>query len=148
VRRLPLVFVAVLAAGLLAACGSGKKSSTTSSGPSAEAQITTAYTKFFSGKTPIAERIALLQNGEKFRSVIAGFSANPLAKSSKATVKSVTLKGANGAKVVFVVSLSGTSLPQLTGSAVKQNGQWKVGDSSLCKLIATSGTTPSVCTKS
>jgi hypothetical protein len=138
----------VLAAFSLAACGSGKKSSTTSHGAADKAQITSAYTKFFSGKTPLAQRVALLQNGQSFRSIIVGFSANPLAKSSRATVSSVTLQGANKAKVAFVVTLSGTSLPQLTGTAVKENGQWKVGDSSLCKLIAQSGTTPKICTTS
>jgi hypothetical protein len=147
VRRLPLVFVLALAAVSLAACGSGKKSSTPSNGAADQAQIKSAYVRFFSGKTPLAERVGLLQNGANFRPVIAGFSANPLAKSSRATVKSVTLQGTNKAKVVFVVSLSGTSLPQLIGSAVKENGQWKVGDSSLCKLIAQSGTTPKICTK-
>ena len=143
-RRLALVLVLVLVAGLLAACGSGKKSPS-SSGPSAESQIKSAYTKFFSGKTSLSDRVALLQNGQQFKSVVQAFASNPLAKKVKATVSSVTLQGANKAKVVYSVSLGGASLPTQTGSAIKENGTWKVGDASLCKLIALQGSTPPAC---
>jgi hypothetical protein len=140
VRRLALVLVAVLA---LAACGSGHKKS--SSGPSAQAQIKTAYQKFFSGKTSLSERVALLQNGPRFKSVIQSFASNPLAKNVTAKVSSVTLQGANKAKVTYTVQLGGTGLPTQTGEAVRQNGTWKVGDASLCKLVALGGTTPPAC---
>ncbi len=62
-----------------------------------------------------------------------------------ATVSSVTLQGANKAKVVYVVKFGGASLPKQTGTAVREGGTWKVGDASLCKLIALGGTTPSAC---
>jgi hypothetical protein len=139
VRRL----VAVLA---LAACGSGNNSS--SGGPSDEAQIKAAYTKFFAGKTAIADRVALLQNGSQFQPVIQAFASNPLAKNASATVSSVTLQGDDKAKVVYTVKLGGAALPQQTGAAVRQNGTWKVADATLCKLVALGGTTPSVCQKS
>jgi hypothetical protein len=141
------VLLSVLVAGSLAACGSGKKS-TTSSGPSAQTLIRSAYVKFFSSKTGLPDKVALLQNGPKFKSVIEGFVNNPLAKNVSATVSSVTLQGANDAKVVYVVKVSGAALGKQTGLAVKQNGVWKVGDASLCKLIALGGTTPPVCQKS
>jgi hypothetical protein len=139
VRRLVLVLVAVLA---LAACGSGNKSS---SGPSDEAQIKAAYAKFFAGKTAISDRVALLQNGSRFKPVIQAFASNPLAKNVSATVSSVTLEGGDKAKVVYTVKLGGAALPQQTGAAVRQNGKWKVADASLCKLVALQGSTPSVC---
>jgi hypothetical protein len=141
VARLALVFVAVLA---LAACGGSSKSKT-SSGPSAEAQIRSAYVKFFSSKTPTSERVALLQNGSQFKPVVTAFANNPLAQNVSATVSSVTLQGANKAKVVYQVKFAGSSLPKQTGTAVRENGTWKVGDASLCKLIALSGSTPSAC---
>ncbi len=138
VRRLALVVVAVLA---LAACGSGHKSS----GQSAQAQVKSAYEKFFSSKTSLSDRVALLQNGSQFKTVIEAFAINPLARNVTATVSSVTLQGANTAKVVYAVKFGGSSLGRRTGSAVRENGVWKVGDESLCKLIALGGTTPSVC---
>ena len=36
-------------------------------------------------------------------------------------------------------------LPKQTGTAVLQDGTWKVGFASLCKLVALQGSTPSAC---
>jgi hypothetical protein len=138
VRRLAIVLALVLA---LAACGGSSKPKTSDD----QVQIKSAYEKFFSGKTSVSDRVALLQNGSRFKGLVTTFAGNPLAKNVSATVSSVTLQGANKAKVVYVVSFSGTSLPQQTGTAVRQSGKWKVGDASLCKLIALGGTTPSAC---
>jgi hypothetical protein len=124
----------------LAACGSGHQS-----GPSAQAQIKSAYVKFFSSKTPTAQRVALLQNGSKFKPLVTSFANNPLAKNVSATVSSVTLQGANKAKVVYDVKVAGASLGKQTGTAVRQNGTWKVGYAGLCKLVALGGKTPSAC---
>jgi hypothetical protein len=140
-KRLALVPVAVLG---LAACG-GSSHSSPSTGPNDSAQIKSAYAKFFSSKTNVADKVALLENGPKFESVVKSFASNPLAKNVSATVSSVTLQGANKAKVVYVVKLGGTSLGKQAGTAVLENGQWKVGNASLCKLIALGGTTPSAC---
>ena len=141
VRRLALVFVAVV---VLAGCGSGHKSSS-GGGPSAQAQIKSAYVKFFSPSTSLSERVALLQNGQTFKPVIQTFASNPLAKNVSATVSSVTLQGANKANVVFSVTFGSTSLGKQNGTAVKQNGTWKVGYLGLCKLVALGGSTPSAC---
>jgi hypothetical protein len=127
---------------LLAACGGGSGGS----GSDATAQVTSAYEKFFSGKTSLSDRIALLQNGPKFKTVIQEFTSFPGASQVNVTVKSVKLQGANDANVVYVVKLGGTSLPQQNGTAVKQNGTWKVGDEGLCRLIEISGTAPPQCT--
>jgi hypothetical protein len=149
-RQALLVILAVVVAGSLAACGgsSPKTVSTTTSPAVEKAQIKSAYEKFFSSKTSLADRVALLENGTKFKSLIESFASNPLATNTSATVSSVTLEGANTAKVVYTVHISGAALGKQTGSAVRQNGQWKVGSQSLCKLIALGGTTPSVCKKS
>jgi hypothetical protein len=138
VRRLAIVLVLLLA---LAACGGSSKSKTSDD----KAQITSAYEKFFSGKTSVPDRVAVLQNGAKFKGLVTSFASNPLAKNVSAKVSSVTLQGANKAKVVYVVSFAGTSLPQQTGSAVRENGTWKVADASLCKLVALQGSTPAIC---
>jgi len=115
--------------------------------PNDQAQIESSYAKFFSSKTPIAHRVALLQNGSQFKSVVRSFANNPLAKNVSATVSSVTLQGTNHAKVVYQVKLSGSSLPKQTGTAVRQNGTWKIGSETLCSLIELGGTAPSQCTK-
>jgi len=138
----------VVVAGLaLAGCGGGHKASpaTTSSTAADKAQIKSAYEKFFSGRTSISDRVALLQNGSTFEGVIRGFASLPLAKNVSATVSSVTLQGANSAKVVYTVKLGNAGLPKQTGTAVRQAGRWKVGYQSLCRLVALQGVTPSAC---
>lgn len=143
-RRLALLLVSVLA---LAACGGSSHTPTamTNDTAGAQAQIKSAYEKFFSGRTSVSDRVALLQDGSTFEGVIRGFASLPLAKNVNVTVSSVTLQGANDAKVVYTVKLGGAKLPKLTGTAVRENGVWKVGNASLCKLVALQGSTPSVC---
>jgi hypothetical protein len=131
------VVVAVLA---LAACGGGGGGSS-----NAQEQIKNAYEQFFSGKTSISNRVALLQNGQRYRQLVASFASNPLAKNASATVSSVTLQGPNKAHVVYVVKLGGTALPKQTGTAVREHGAWRIQATSLCRLVALSGTTPAVC---
>ncbi|HEY8107614.1 MAG TPA: hypothetical protein VIC70_02845 [Gaiellaceae bacterium] len=140
-RRLALVVVAGLA---LAGCG-GSSHTSTSGDAAAQAQIKSAYQKFFSGQTSVSDRAAVLQNGSKFKSVIQAFASNPLAKNVSVAVSSVALQGANNAKVVYTVKLGSAGLPKQTGTAVLQNGTWKVGYASLCKLVALQGSTPSAC---
>jgi hypothetical protein len=142
VRRLALVVVAGLA---LAGCGGSSSTTTTNSTAAAQAQIKSAYQKFFSGQTSVADRVAVLQNGPKFQSVVQSFASNPLAKNVHVTVSSVKLQGADNAKVVYTVKLGSAGLPKQTGTAVLQSGTWKVGYASLCKLVALQGSTPSAC---
>jgi ABC-type glycerol-3-phosphate transport system substrate-binding protein len=140
VRRLALLSIVLVA--VLAACGGSGGSTSTDA---AKTQITSAYEKFFSGKTSLSDRVAVLQNGPQFKRVIQEFESFPGADQVSATVKSVALQDANDANVVFVVKLGATSLPQQNGTAVRENGKWKVGDEGLCRLIEISGTAPPQC---
>jgi hypothetical protein len=54
-------------------------------------------------------------------------------------------QGPNNASVVYTVKLGSAGLPKQSGTAVLQNGTWKVGDVSLCKLVSLQGSAPSVC---
>jgi hypothetical protein len=144
VRRLAPLLAALVLVGTLAGCG-GSGGSSGSSDANAEAQIKSVYAKFFAGKTALADRVALLQDGSRFKSVIQAFASNPVAKNVSASVSSVTLEGQDKAKVVYVVSLAGAPLPKQTGTAVKQDGSWKVGFASLCRLVELQGSTPSAC---
>jgi hypothetical protein len=146
VRRIPLALAVAVAALGLAACGGGHKSSSPKTGPTAQEQIKSAYLKFFSAKTPVAQKVALLENGKRFKGLVTTFAKNPLAKSVKATVMSVTLQGANRAVVKYAIGVGGAALPPQNGTAVRENGTWKVGDTSLCKLVALQGPAPSACT--
>jgi hypothetical protein len=145
VRRFALLLVVGLA---VAGCGGSKKGTIAvrTVDPATErTQIKSAYERFFSGKTPVSDRVTLLQNGARFRGLVTSFANNPLAKNVSVDVSSVTLQGANKAKVVYSVKLAGAALPTQTGSAVKQNGVWKVGSASLCKLVSLQGSTPAAC---
>jgi hypothetical protein len=144
VRRLVLLVVAGLA---LAGCGGSSHTPTamTNDTAGAQAQIESAYQKFFSGQASVSDRAAVLQNGARFKPVIEAFASIPLAKKVHVTVSSVKLQGADEAKVVYTIKLGGAGLPTQTGTAVRQNGVWKVGDASLCKLVSLQGSTPSVC---
>jgi hypothetical protein len=139
VRRLTLLLAATALIGTLAACGGS------SSGSSAEEQIKDAYATFFSPKTSLSGRVAVLQNGEQFKPVIQSFASNPLAKEVTVSVPSVTLQGSDKAKVVYAVKFGAVSLPKRNGTAVLQNGTWKVGYASLCKLVTLQGSTPAAC---
>jgi len=138
VRRLALV-LALVALGL-AACGSSNHQQRLT-----QDKIKTAYETFFSSKSSVPERLAVLQDGPRFKALVTSFANNPLAKNVSAKVGTVSLDGANKAKVTYTVRLGGSPLPEQTGTAVRQNGTWKVGYASLCKLVALEGSTPAAC---
>ena len=65
-----------------------------------------------------------------------------------AKVTGVTLTSATMATVKYNLTSGGsTLLPNQTGTAVLENGVWKVGDASLCGLIklVPGGSVPSAC---
>jgi hypothetical protein len=120
-----------------------------SSGNSAAAaQITANWEKFFNSSTPLSQRVALLQNGSSFSSAIDSFSKLPLADGIGAKVTGVTVTSATMATVTYsIVSGSTTLLAGQTGTAVNQDGTWKVGDASLCNLfkLVPGGSVPAAC---
>lgn len=154
-RQILLVPAIMLTFSALAACSSSASSSsspvagTTASAASAPpapsvsggsttavAQIQANWIKFFSSATPNRDRIALLQNGQAFSSAIGNFSSNPLASAVKAKVDSVTLTSATRAAVQYDLTAAGISVAKgQTGTAVLENGVWKVGDDIFCGLL-------------
>ena len=123
-----------------------------SSGPAAsgnaKAQITTNWEAFFNGQTSAAKKISLLQNGQKFAAVINAQAGSGLAGSAGAKVTAVVVNSATSATVTYDITLSGaTALGNQTGTAVYQDGTWKVGDVSFCQLLKleNAGSSPSVC---
>jgi hypothetical protein len=125
---------------------SSAPASSSSGNSAAAAQITTNWEKFFSSSTPTSERVTLLQNGSAFAGAISGLAS--LVSNLGAKVTSVTLTSATTATVKYDLTSGGSSLlNNQTGTAVLQNGVWKVGDASLCGLLklVPGGTVPSAC---
>ena len=135
------------------ASASGGSSAPASSAPggnsAAVAAITANWEKFFSSSTPAAQRAALLQNGSTFAAAIKAFAGFPLASSLAARVTGVTVTSATAATVSYnITTTSGSSLLSgQKGTAVYQDGTWKVGDASLCALfkLVPDGTVPAAC---
>jgi purine-cytosine permease-like protein len=160
-RRVILAPVLGLAlAAAVVACSSSGASSTSSSSSSpatsatssapatgnAAAQITANWEKFFSASTPTSQRVTLLQNGTAFATAIASLSH--LVSGLGATVTSVTVNSPTSATVTYNLTAGGSSLlSHQTGTAVYENGVWKVGDASLCGLLklAPGATLPAAC---
>ncbi len=116
-------------------------SASAGSGPAApsgdQAKIEANWAAFFLSSTPIARRVALLENGSQFESVIKAQANSPLASSATAKVAKVTVVSPTQAKVVYSIFVAGApALTNQAGVAVKQNGTWKVGDQSFCGLLA------------
>jgi hypothetical protein len=168
-RRLVSWILLACAACLgLAACSSSTSSSPPASSPSAspsatstssassavsadQKAITANWTAFFNPKTSVAQRVKLLQDGSAFASVIQAQAGSSLASSASAQVTKVTVITTSEAAVTYNVLLAGTpALKNQAGTAVYEDGTWKVGDASFCGLLTlenagkTSGL-PAVC---
>src|SRR5262249_61798219 len=114
----------------------------------AKAQIKANWEAFFDGNTSAAKKISLLENGQKFASVINAQAGSGLASSAGAKVTAVVVNSATKATVSYDITLSGaTAPPNQTRTAVYPNGTWKVGDVSFCQLLKleNNGTAPGVC---
>jgi hypothetical protein len=122
-------------------------SPSTSGSTSASGEIKSDWETFFSGKSSAATKISLLQNGQKFASVINAQAGSALATSAKATVTAVVMESATTATVSYNIAVTGASLDNQTGTAVYQDGAWKVGDVSFCALVTLEdfGKAPAVC---
>jgi hypothetical protein len=151
--RIASAALIVLLACAAAGCGGGsKKAATTTTAaatPAAQrAEITRVWERFFAGSTSAADKEALLENGSSFAPALEAAAKSPFAKQSGAKVSHVTLLGPDRAKVVYAILLSGKPvLSHRQGTAVKVDGQWKVGTASFCRLLVLQGGAPKACAK-
>jgi hypothetical protein len=167
-RLVSCILLACAACFGVAACSSSSSTPPAASSPSAkpsatstssassavsadEKAITANWTAFFNPKTAVAQRVSLLQDGSAFASVIKAQAGSSLASSASAEVTKVTVITTSEAAVTYNVLLAGTpALKNQAGTAVYQDGTWKVGVASFCGLLSLenggkSSGLPSVC---
>jgi len=153
-RPLPLIVLACALGLGAAACGSSSPSSSSSksaaatsapasSSPSASStsaaasEVAADWVAFFDAKTPESRRVALLQDGTTFAPVVKALASSSLASEASAKVSKVTVVSPAEAKVSYSILVSGSpALPNQAGTAVYQDGTWKVGVASFCGLLA------------
>jgi hypothetical protein len=103
---------------------------------SAVSEITANWNTFFNSSTPNSKRVQLLENGSQFSSALTAFAASPLASAVTSKVDSVTVSSATKATVKYDLSALGSTVAKgAAGTAVLQDGTWKVGDGVFCGLL-------------
>ncbi len=116
-----------------------------SSDPTVKA-VTDTFVTFFNGKTPAAQKIALVENGSAFAPALQAQANNPTSATTTATVSNVKLTDPTHAAVTYSILLNGSpALPNQSGQAVNDQGQWKVAVSTFCALMAMQGGAPTAC---
>jgi hypothetical protein len=152
--------VVLIFAAALTACGddSGGKSTTvptpsveksTSAQPSATApsdptaaakEIQQNWEKFFDPAVSQKDKQAVLENGDQMTKVLQGFNGDKRGQQVQAKVEKVEFTSPTDANVTYSLTLKGaTALPGASGTAVEQDGTWKVSVKTLCALVQLSG---------
>jgi hypothetical protein len=108
----------------------------------AEKEIRRNWRKFFDPAVPTADKRAVLENGDEMTEVLKGFDGDERGEQVEAKVEKVEFTSATGADVTYALTLKGaTALPGASGTAVEQDGTWKVSVKTLCALVQLSGNT-------
>ncbi|CAL9401752.1 hypothetical protein GCM10010423_76020 [Streptomyces levis] len=106
----------------------------------AEAEIRQNWQKFFDPKTSAEDKQAVLENGDRMGPVLQAFSGDERGGQVQARVTKVEFTSATEATVTYTLTLKGaTALPDASGTAVEQEGTWKVSVKTLCSLVQMSG---------
>ncbi len=106
----------------------------------AEQEIRQNWEKFFDPGTSPDEKKTVLENGERLGPVLEAFSGDERGGQVRAEVTEVAFTSPTEADVKFALTLRGaTALPDASGTAVEQDGTWKVSAKSLCALVQLSG---------
>ncbi|GAB2885761.1 hypothetical protein GCM10027074_62840 [Streptomyces deserti] len=109
----------------------------------AEQEIKRNWQKFFDPKTSLRDKQAVLENGERMAPVLRAFSGDERGGQVQAKVTKVEFTSPTEANVTYDLTLKGaTALPNASGTAVEQDGDWKVSAKTLCALVQMSGNGP------
>lgn len=106
----------------------------------AETEIKQNWQKFFDPATSTEEKQAVLENGDRMGPVLQAFSGDERGGQVEAKVSKVEFTSPTEANVTYDLTLKGaTALPGASGTAVEQDGTWKVSVKTLCALVQMSG---------
>jgi hypothetical protein len=106
----------------------------------AETEIRQNWQKFFDPKTSTQDKQAVLENGDRMGPVLEAFSGDERGGQVQAKVTKIEFTSATEADVTYTLTLKGaTALPDASGTAVEQDGTWKVSAKTLCALVRLSG---------
>jgi hypothetical protein len=99
------------------------------------------WAAFFSAKTPVARRVSLLQDGQQFAPIIKSQAGSGLAAEASAKVTKVAVTSPSKAAVTYSILVGGQpAVSGQKGTAVLQDGTWKVGVASFCGLLSVENT--------
>ncbi|MFF9818791.1 hypothetical protein [Streptomyces sp. NPDC014006] len=106
----------------------------------AQQEIKQNWQTFFAPTTPLKDKQAVLENGDRMAPVLQAFSSDQRGRQVQAKVTKVTFTSPTRAAVTYDLVVQGaTALPNAAGISVQQDGKWKVSDSTLCALVKLSG---------
>ena len=106
----------------------------------AEKEIKENWRKFFDPKTSTKDKQAVLENGDGMGPVMRAFSGDQRGGQVEAQVTEIEFTKPTEATVTYTLLLNGaTALPGATGTAVDEDGTWKVSVNTLCALVQLSG---------
>jgi hypothetical protein len=112
----------------------------------AETKINANLQSFFSVNTSMATRETLLENGQQFAQAMTTEFTQLNSQKPSITVSSITFPSTTSATVTYTISLdSQPVLKDQTGTMVLVNGNWLVGDATMCQLLSLGGSAPTVC---
>ncbi|GHH18262.1 hypothetical protein GCM10018780_62430 [Streptomyces lanatus] len=111
----------------------------------AETEIRQNWQKFFDPKTTTEDKQTVLENGEQMAPVLQAFSGDERGGQVQAKVSKVEFTSPTEANVTYDLTLKGaTALPNAAGTAIEQDGTWKVSAKTLCALVQMSGNGSSI----
>ncbi|KUO16329.1 hypothetical protein [Streptomyces dysideae] len=106
----------------------------------AEQEIRQNWQKFFDPATSLEEKQTVLENGDRMAPVLQAFSGDERGGQVQAKVTKIEFTSPTDADVTYDLTLKGaTALPAASGTAVEQDGTWKVSAKTLCALVQLSG---------
>ena len=104
-----------------------------------EAEVASAYERFFSSDTPPEEAAALMEATEVTEAILTAAAAGTEGSSTSVEVTGVAIEG-DVAEVEFTLKTDIVGdLPGQKGLAVRQDGEWKVALRTLCTLLSLTG---------
>ncbi|WP_280854240.1 MULTISPECIES: hypothetical protein [unclassified Streptomyces] len=106
----------------------------------ARREIKANWEKFFDPRTATRDKQAVLENGDRMGPVLQAFSGDQRGGQVRAQVTEVAFTEPTAADVKYTLMLNGaTALPDASGTAVEEDGTWKVSVNTLCALVQLSG---------